>query len=412
MPMVTERRGLEVLLNVKWTSDHVSVGYARAFAHTQSHNHEAGPMRRVAFFVGLDVHKDSISIAVARDGRDSAEELARIPNDISKLLKRLDRLGGRESISCCYEAGPTGYGLHRDLEAAGIHSTVVAPTLIPVKSGDRVKTDMRDASKLAHFHRSGDLTPVWVPDRRTEALRDLVRAREAAKADERAARHRLGKFLLRHSLHYPGKTAWTGMHLEWIRARKFDQVAQDHVLREYLGVVEEIGSRIERLDRHIDDEGKASSLWPLIHSLQALKGVRTLTATAIAVELGDLRRFESPRKLMSYLGLVASEHSTGNSRRRGGITKTGNTHVRRLLVESAWAYRHAPRRARALVKRSEGVAPELINIGWKAQHRLNRRFRTLIGRGKTRQVAVTAIARELSGFIWAIGQKVNLPPPS
>lgn len=368
-------------------------------------------MTRIAVFVGLDVHKDSISIAVAPLGREPAKQLAKIPHEFVKLLKRLDRLGARESISCCYEAGPTGYGLHRDLEAAGIHSVVIAPTLIPVKSGDRVKTDMRDAAKLAHFHRSGDLTPVWVPDQQIEALRDLVRAREAAKADERAARHRLGKFLLRHSRRYSGKTAWTGMHLTWIRGQKFDHVAQGHVLRESLAAVEEIGARIERLDQHIADEGRASTLWPLIHSLQVLKGVRTLTATAIAVELGDLRRFQSPRNLMSYVGLVASEHSSGDSKRRGGITKTGNSHVRRLLVESAWSYRHPPRRARALVKRSEGVAPELVSIGWKAQHRLNRRFRILVGRGKTRQVAVTAIARELSGFIWAIGQKVTLNAP-
>jgi transposase len=368
-------------------------------------------MRRVAFFVGLDVHKDSISIAVARHGREEARQLAKIPNDSVKLLKKLDQLGARESISCCYEAGPTGYGLHRYLEDAGIDSVVVAPTLIPVKSGDRVKTDMRDATKLAHFHRSGDLTSVWVPDRQVEALRDLVRARECAKADERAARHRLGKFLLRHDRHYPGKTAWTGMHIEWIQAQKFDQTAQVQVLREYLRAAEEITDRVERLDKDIDDEGRASSLWPLIQSLQALKGVRTLTATAIAVELGDLRRFENPRKLMSYLGLVASEHSTGNSKRRGGITKTGNRHVRRLLVESAWAYRHPPRRARELKKRSEGVAPELQNIGWKAQHRLNRRFRILVGRGKTRQVAVTAIARELAGFVWAVAQGVKLSAP-
>jgi len=368
-------------------------------------------MTRVAFYVGLDVHKDSISIAVAHGGRDAAQQLARIPNDSVKLLKKLDRLGIRESISCCYEAGPTGYGLHRFLEEAGIHSTVVAPTLIPVKSGDRVKTDMRDAKKLAHFHRSGDLTAVWVPDRQTEALRDLVRAREAAKADERAARHRLGKFLLRHDRLYPGKTAWTGLHIEWIRDQKFDQTAQVHVLREYLRAVEEITDRVDRLDKDISDEGKASSLWPLIQALQALKGVRTLTATAIAVELGDLRRFDNPRRLMSYLGLVASEHSTGSTTKRGGITKTGNRHLRRLLVESAWSYRHPPRRARELKKRTEGVAAELIDIGWKAQHRLNRRFRILVGRGKTRQVAVTAIARELAGFVWAIGQEVTLSAP-
>lgn len=379
-------------------------------ACAQSRNHEAGPMATISVFVGLDVHKDSISIATASRGRKPASQLGVIPNDTVKLLKKLDRLGARDSISCCYEAGPTGYGLRRDLVAAGIDCVVVAPTLIPVKAGDRVKTDARDAAKLAHFHRSGDLTPVWVPNAPTEAVRDLVRAREAAKADERAARHRLGKFLLRRDRIYPGKTAWTKTHMEWIRKQPFEHQAHMDVLREYLCAVEEIGQRLERLDKDIRAQAEASDLWPLIQSLQALKGVRILTATAIAVELGDLNRFDDPRQLMSYLGLVPSEHSTGSSKKRGGITKTGNRHLRRLLIESAWSYRLPPRVGVGLRARSADVAPAIQRIAWKAQHRLNRRFRRLVGRGKSRQLAITAIARELTGFVWAIGQEVHLEP--
>jgi transposase len=365
-------------------------------------------MNRVAVFVGLDVHKDKISIAAAKEGRAAARHLADIPSDPVRLLKRLDQLGERDTISCCYEAGPTGYGLCRKLIQAGVECTVVAPTLIPKKAGDRVKTDKRDARKLAQYHRSGDLTAVWVPDASTEALRDLVRARAATKADERSARHRLGKFLLRHDRRYPGKTSWTKMHLDWVRGQKFEHEAQSRVLSEHLNTVEEIGERIGRFDAYIEELARASSLWPLIRSLQVLKGIRLLTASSIASELGDLRRFESPRFLMSYLGLVASEHSTGMSTRRGGITKAGNGHLRRLLTESAWAYRHPPRKDWHLRARSEGASPELLRIGWQAQHRLNRRFRVLVGRGKPRQVTTIAIARELAGFVWAIGQEVDL----
>lgn len=365
-------------------------------------------MSRIAIFVGLDVHKDRISVAVAEQGRAAARHLADIPNDPARLLKRLDGLGARDTISCCYEAGPTGYGLYRRLMQAGVECVVIAPTLIPRKAGDRVKTDKRDARKLAQYHRSGDLTVVWVPDASTEALRDLTRARSATKADERAARHRLGKFLLRHDRRYPGKTAWTKTHHEWIRGQKLGHEALNRVLNEHLNTVEEIGERIRRFDTYIEDLARASNLWPLIRALQALKGIRMLTACSIAAELGDLRRFESPRFLMSYLGLVASEHSTGTTTRRGGITKTGNGHLRRLLTESAWAYRHPPRKDWHLRKRSEGASPELLRISWKAQHRLNRRFRVLVGRGKPRQVTTIAIARELAGFVWAVGQEVDL----
>jgi transposase len=271
-----------------------------------------------------------------------------------------------------------------------------------------VKTDKRDAVKLAHYLRSGDLTAVWVPDERTEALRDLVRARDDAKIGERSARHRLGKFLLRHERSYPGKTAWTGMHHEWIRGLKFDHVAQDRVLREYLHSVDQGGDAVKRLTADIAELVETSSLQPLVKALQALKGVRLITAAGVAVELGDLQRFRTARDLMGYVGLGVREDSTGKSRRQFSITKTGNKHVRRLLVEAAWAYRHPPRIDVHLKKRSEDLPEELRRIGWIAQHRLHKRYRRLLARRKPHQVVVTALARELAGFVWAIGQEVRL----
>ena len=367
-------------------------------------------MTKIAHFVGLDVHKDSITIAEAPAGRGPAAHRGTIPGSDLKLLRKLDQLGPRDTISCCYEAGPTGYGTYHCLRQAGIQCFVVAPTLIPAKAGDRVKTDSRDALKLARFHRSGDLTPVWVPTPNIEALRDLVRARAAAKADERAARHRLSKFLLRHGRYYPGKTPWTGAHKEWICKQKFDHEAQRRVLCDYVDAVDQIGKRLLRFQEDIAELTAESSLAPLVRALQALKGVQLLTASTIAVELGDLHRFQTARDLMSYVGLVASEHSSGARTRRFGITKTGNHHVRRILIEAAWAYRHPPRRDRALMKRSEGLSDKLTDIGWTAQQRLHRRYRRLLSKGKRKQVVVTAIARELAGFVWAIGQEVDLVP--
>jgi len=363
-------------------------------------------MTNVAQYVGLDVHKDSISIAVAREGRDPAEHLARIPNDPTRLLKKLDRLGRRTNLHVCYEAGPTGYGLMRQLEKAGVSCVVVAPSLIPKKSGDRVKTDKRDAAKLAHYLRSGDLTSVRVPDESTEALRDLVRARDDAKRVERAARHRLSKFLLRHDRKYSRPTAWTGIHHEWIRKQTFEHEAQNRVLREYLHSVDDATSQVGRLTKDIEElVHEHDELGPLVKSLQALKGFKLVASAGVAVEIGDLHRFHNPRQLMAYLGLVPSEHSTGEGKRRGGITKTGNQHVRRLLVEAAWSYRYSPKKSYDLKKRWEGLPPEITRIAWKAQHRLHNRYRRLLGRGKSKQVVITALARELAGFVWAIGKQ-------
>jgi transposase len=356
-------------------------------------------------FVGLDVHADSIAIAVAEPGRGEPSGLATIPNDTVMLLKRLRRLG---RVKCCYEAGPTGFGLHRDLTAAGIDCMVVAPSLVPVKSGERVKTDRRDAAKLARFLRSGDLTEVYVPDTATEAMRDLERARDAAKRAERTARHQLGKFLLRHGRRYPGKTAWTQAHLAWIRVQRFEHEAQQRVLSDYLKAVEDGGERVDRHTQSIVELVETWSLKPLVKALQALRGVNVLTATVLAAELGDMARFDTAPKLMGYLGLVPSEHSSGEARQQGKITRAGNGHARRILVEAAWAYRFRAAKSRAIRERSQGVSDEVQRIAWRAQERLCAKYRKLTARGKNKNRTVVAIARELAGFVWAIGRQPKL----
>jgi transposase len=354
--------------------------------------------------VGLDVHKESIAIAVADPEGGEPSLVGTIPNDTRLLLQKLKRLGGGKKVRCCYEAGPTGYGLHRDLVAAGFQCEVVAPSLVPKQVGSRVKTDRRDAVKLARFLRSGDLTAVAVPDQATEAMRDLERAREDAKNVERSARHQLGKFLLRHGRIYPGKTAWTRSHLGWIRKQAFAHEAQQRVLTDYLHTVEQAAERVERLTRDIEELVESWKLAPLVKSLQALRGVRLVTAVIIAAELGDLSRFKSAPQLMAYLGLVPSEHSSGESKQRGRITRTGNSHVRRVLVEAAWAYRFRPSMNTAIRERNADVPPTIRDIAWKAQERLHRRYARMSARGMRNQKTVTAIARELTGFVWAIGQ--------
>jgi transposase len=356
-------------------------------------------------FVGLDVHADSIAIAVAEPGRGEPAGLATIPNDTAVLLKRLRKLG---HVKCCYEAGPTGFGLQRDLKAAGIDCILVAPSLVPMKAGDRVKTDRRDAAKLARFLRSGDLTEVYVPDAATEAMRDLERARDAAKRAERTARHQLGKFLLRHGRRYPGKTAWTQAHLAWIRVQRFEHEAQQRVLNDYLKAVEDDGERVARHTESIVELVESWSLRPLVKALQALRGVNVLTATVLAAELGDLARFQTAPQLMGYLGLVPSEHSSGETRQQGRITRAGNGHARRILVEAAWAYRFRASKSPAIRERSKGVAAEVERIAWRAQERLCAKYRKLTARGKNKNRVVVAIARELAGFVWAIARQPKL----
>jgi transposase len=355
-------------------------------------------------FVGLDVHADSIAIAVAEPGRSEPGVLGVIPNDIALLLKKLRRIG---RVKCCYEAGPTGFGLQRALSAEGIDCIIVAPSLVPARAGDRVKTDRRDATRLARFLRSGDLTEVHVPDAATEAMRDLERARDDAKKAERVARHHLAKFLLRHGRRYAGagKKAWTVKHLDWVRTQRFEHEPQQRVLEDYLRMVEDQGERVERLTTAIVELVETWSLKPLVKGLQALRGISIISATTLAAELSDLARFEAAPKLMGYLGLVPSEYSSGEGRKQGRITRTGNGHARRILVEAAWAYRFRPRQSRAITARSADVSPEIRRIAWRAQERLCAKYRKLTARGKNKNKTTAAVARELAGFVWAIARE-------
>jgi transposase len=360
-------------------------------------------------FIGLDVHAETIAVAAAESDGE-VRSLGVIPNRPESLRKLVKKLGPTEQLRVCYEAGPTGYVVYWQLTALGVSCEVVAPTLVPTKAGDRVKTDRRDALKLARSYRAGDLTPVWVPDAAHEALRDLVRAREAAKKDQLRARHRLGKFLLRHGRRPPtAMPAWTQRHLTWVKTVHFEHLAQEATVLDYLHEVEHMTDRIERLERAIDDAVKTAPerMRVVIEALQALRGIARVSAVTIVAEVGELSRFTKPRQLMGYSGAVASEDSTGERIRRGGITKTGNAHLRRVIIEAAWAYRYRPAVGRALRKRQAEVSPEVNAIAWKAQHRLHARYRHLTARGKCKQETVTAIGRELLGFIWAIGVHVE-----
>jgi transposase len=358
-------------------------------------------------FVGLDVHKDSIVIAVAEQGRERAYVHSEILNDWGILRRTLRRLAAKHSLRCCYEAGPCGYGMYRKMKEAKIDCVVVAPSLVPVQSGNRVKTDRRDAKRLAHFLRSGDLTEVFVPDEEAEALRDLERAREDAKNAERVARGQLGKFLLRHGRRWQGSN-WTQKHLNWIRCQKFDHQAQQRVLSDYLKAVEDASEREKQLTKDLAELVKGTKLYPLIRALQSFRGVRLITAVTIAAELVDLQRFGSPRQLMAFLGLVPAEHSSGESKHRGRITRAGNGHVRRILVEAAWSYHYQPKMSKAIRQRNQGIAPGVQRLAWKAQKRLHQRLYHLLHKGKSPQKAITAVAREFAGFIWAMGQQPAL----
>ena len=359
-------------------------------------------------FVGLDVHKDSIAVAVAEAGRAPARVAATVPFEWNALRRVIEGLGPKAAVSCCYEAGPTGYGLARSLRAAGWACDVIAPSLVPKKPGERTKTDRRDAAKLAVNHRNGDLVAVAIPDEACEAIRDLERARDDAKKAERVARHQLGKFLLRHGRRYPGKTAWNDAHRAWVAAQGFAEPAQAHVLADGLAAVETAALRVSRLTERLRELAATWDRAPLVKALQALRGVEFVTAVTVAAEVGDFRRFATAGDFMGYVGLIPTERTSGGTRRGGPITKTGNAHVRRLLVESAWHYRRQPRMSKALRERSVGVAPGVCAIAWKAQTRLHNRLRKLTGRGKHPAEAVTAVARELAGFVWAIGREEAL----
>jgi transposase len=369
------------------------------------------PVMSKVRFVGLDVHAETITVAIAEPNGE-VRSLGVIPNREESVRRLIRKLGPAEQLKVCYEAGPTGYVLYWQLTAMGVQCDVVAPTLIPVKSGDRVKTDRRDAEKLARCHRAGDLTPVWVPDAAHQALRDLVRAREAAKRDQLRARHRLGKFLLRHGWRRPDtmKTAWSKPHLEWIKMKvHFDQPAQDIAVSDYVHEVEHVAARIDRLDCAIAEAAKAvpPRMKAVIEALQALRGIAQVAAVTIVAELGQISRFAKPTQLMGYSGLVPSQYSSGARRVQGSLTKAGNAHLRRVIIEAAWAYQFRPWCGGYLLKRQNGLSPEVKEIAWKAQNRLYGRYRTLMARGKIKPQIVAAIGRELLGFIWAIGVKTE-----
>lgn len=365
-------------------------------------------------FIGLDVHKASISVAVARGERGGeVRHWGSVPNrpdHIRKLVEKLAASGAQ--LRFCYEAGPCGYGLHRQLVEMGHDCIVVAPSLIPLKAGDRVKTDRRDALMLAKLHRAGELTAVWVPDAAHEAMRDLIRARAVAMRVTGKARQHLQGFLLRHGRIYPGKKGWTGPYRRWLALVRFTQPAQQIVLQDYIDAVADAEARVERLTGQIADLLPQWSLAPVVAAVQAMRGVGFIVAVTVVAEVGDFHRFDSPRQLMAYLGLTPSEHSTGASVRRGGITKAGSGLARRALIEGAWSYRMQARISVKLLARLEALPQVVRDIAWKGQLRMCQRYRHLVAAGKAKVVVVTAVAREMLGFVWAIARAVTAPPVS
>ena len=367
----------------------------------------------IGLYVGLDVHKDTIAVGQAPPGREAPVSLGVIANDAVSVRRLLNRLSSDgTALSFCYEAGPCGYGLYRQIVESGQDCIVVAPSLVPRRPGDRVKTDRRDALTLARLHRSGDLTACWVPGPGEEAMRDLIRAREDMKGIELRARQRLGAFLLRHGRVYAGGRArWTQAHFRWLEAQKFEDRIQQIVLQEYVDAVSSAQERVSQLATQIREAVEDWSLRPAVEALRALRGVDVLTAATVLAELGDLGRFDNPRQLMAFLGLVPSEYSSGSRRRQGAITKTGNAHVRRVLIESAWCYRFPARKTAHLRQKGADASPEVQAVAWKAQKRLCGRYQRLIATGKPTCKVATAVARELAGFMWAIvrivGEKGN-----
>jgi len=360
-------------------------------------------------FVGLDVAKVRHAVAVAEEGRQGeVRYIGEIGADIKsvrRLVTKLEKRHGR--LHFCYEAGPTGYGLYRQLIKLGHQCSVVTPSLIPRKPGDRVKTNRRDALQLARLLRAGELTAVWVPDEAHEAMRDLIRSRQMAVDDMRRKRQAISSMMLRQGRTYPGKKTWGARHTQWFQAQRFDHLAQHLVLQELLLAVQRAGEQLGRIEAAILELLPKWSLAPVVEALQALRGINLVTAATVMAEIGDLHRFENPRQLMAYLGLVPGERSTGDTVHRLGITKAGNGRVRQALVESSWSYRHPPRITQNKHYIHEILSPAVRDIAAKAQTRLCARYRALSQRGKKLTVTVTAIARELAGFIWAIGREVQ-----
>ena len=353
-------------------------------------------LNATAVAVGLDVHKSSVRLCALCDGELLDERT--LPYDPVAVERAVSRW---PAVRVCYEAGPTGFGLYRHLTAAGVDCSVVAPGSIPTRPGDRIKTDRRDARKLARLHASGLLDAIWVPDPGLEALRDLVRAREDARLDRMRDRHRLSKFLLRHDRRMPGQS-WGIARRKWLGDQRFDQPAQQHAFQNYVHVLDLVDRRVEVLEQQIDALAVEGPWAGLVAKLRCLRGVDTLTAVGIATEIGDFARFKRAEEFASFIGLVPSEHSSGEKRRPGSITKVGNTHVRRLLVEAAWHARRPARVGYELARRQRGQDTLVIERSWRCQQRLHARWARMAGRGKPHQKIVVACARELAGFVWAI----------
>ena len=336
----------------------------------------------IKFFVGLDVHKDTIAVAVAEGGREPARLVGSIAHDVVKLRKLLNRYGEPARVLVVYEAGPTGYGLQRELARRGYQCQVIAPSLIPKRAGDRIKTDGRDGVRLAELSRAGELRAVWIPDPADEAIRDLARAREDAVNARTQARHQLKGFLLRHDVRYAGKTSWSKTYYRWLATLNFGLSGAQTAFTEYWQAVTAADERVARLTAASANSIEGWRFEPVVNALQALRGIDQISAIGLVAEIGDIGRFAHPRQLMAYLGLVPSEHSSGERVVRGSITKTGNAHARRLLTEAAWNYRFQPRIGLRAQRRAEDLPQTIRDVAWKAQLRLSQRFARLLARGK------------------------------
>jgi transposase len=357
-------------------------------------------------YVGMDVHKESIDLAIA-DAKE-ARHYGRIGGEAASVDRAVRRLrSAHRQLVFVYEAGPCGFWIYRRLRAQGLACIVVSPSMTPRSAADRVKTDRRDAMKLARLARAGELEPIYVPDAADEAMRDLVRAREDAVCMQRQARQRLQALLLRNEIRYAGKTPWTRAHRRWVSELKLPNPAQQIAFEEYVQAVHEAALRVERLSSAIAAELERWRWRPVVEASQALRGVQATHAVRIVAELGDFSRFESPRKLMGYLGLIPSEDSSGPRRRQGSITKAGNSSARRALVEAAHAYAHPARVSWVIARRQTKLSKSVCDIAWKAQLRLCARFRRLAARGVPKNKVIVAIARELSGFVWDLARQVK-----